>query len=79
MKSVWFPVTTATLFVAPYAGAWIEMFSIAALSSLMVVAPYAGAWIEIMMFGAGGGPKGVAPYAGAWIEIVWRLNDNTLR
>ena len=55
--------------VAPYAGAWIEIFGSRSVSCLMTVAPYAGAWIEI--FGEHCNRCGhiVAPYAGAWIEI----------
>ena len=33
--------------VAPYAGAWIEMFQYSICWSYCLVAPYAGAWIEI--------------------------------
>ena len=34
--------------VAPFAGAWIEMQTIASLAKQMInVAPFAGAWIEI--------------------------------
>ena len=33
--------------VAPYAGAWIEIFSCNIISTSFVVAPYAGAWIEM--------------------------------
>ena len=34
-------------FVAPFAGAWIEIVSILSSSDLEKVAPFAGAWIEI--------------------------------
>ncbi len=33
--------------VAPYAGAWIEIWKTLQTYSLYIVAPYAGAWIEI--------------------------------
>ena len=33
--------------VAPYAGAWIEIYILDTLRLLIQVAPYAGAWIEI--------------------------------
>ena len=33
--------------VAPYAGAWIEIFQGLNVSVTCLVAPYAGAWIEI--------------------------------
>ena len=34
--------------VAPYAGAWIEIFFLLFLIKDSRVAPYAGAWIEIL-------------------------------
>ena len=55
--------------VAPFAGAWIEIFGFLPSISFRNVAPFAGAWIEIFpqlltsKFGE------VAPFAGAWIEI----------
>ena len=33
--------------VAPFVGAWIEMFTILSLKSEPAVAPFVGAWIEI--------------------------------
>ena len=33
--------------VAPFAGAWIEMFNLALPIKTLIVAPFAGAWIEI--------------------------------
>ena len=35
--------------VAPYAGAWIEIFTGSFTSPVPLVAPYAGAWIEIFL------------------------------
>ncbi|WP_404351843.1 hypothetical protein [Caproicibacterium sp. XB2] len=35
------------IFVAPYTGAWIEIFGFPASTSETIVAPYTGAWIEI--------------------------------
>ena len=35
--------------VAPYAGAWIEMFCAGQYGDLINVAPYAGAWIEMIV------------------------------
>ena len=35
--------------VAPLAGAWIEMVSVALIPLTITVAPLAGAWIEISM------------------------------
>ena len=56
--------------VAPFAGAWIEIFDSANNALVIKVAPFAGAWIEIS-----GGILAliiifVAPFAGAWIEIL---------
>ena len=41
--------TTKTLetFVAPFAGAWIEMMYGMMVTKNITVAPFAGAWIEI--------------------------------
>ena len=33
--------------VAPYTGAWIEIFASRVFSASIFVAPYTGAWIEI--------------------------------
>ena len=41
------PYSKAVGFVAPFAGAWIEMSSLMPFPSLSFVAPFAGAWIEI--------------------------------
>ena len=35
--------------VAPYTGAWIEMFLSPKVYSILGVAPYTGAWIEILI------------------------------
>ncbi len=35
-------------FVAPFAGAWIEIINVLGSFSHLIVAPFAGAWIEIM-------------------------------
>ena len=42
-----FPFSCATSFVAPYAGAWIEIRLQPPTLNGRSVAPYAGAWIEI--------------------------------
>ena len=60
------------IFVAPYAGAWIEMQRTAYLNCSRNVAPYAGAWIEIPILRYEQFALTVAPYAGAWIEISVR-------
>ena len=38
-------------FVAPLAGAWIEIFDVWNMLSAKPVAPLAGAWIEILCYG----------------------------
>ena len=59
-------ITTA---VAPFAGAWIEIYEEIMDGTDLTVAPFAGAWIEIS--GCYNKAEGgiVAPFAGAWIEI----------
>ena len=37
--------------VAPFAGAWIEIYVTMELTLLNIVAPFAGAWIEIVKAG----------------------------
>ena len=56
--------------VAPYAGAWIEIFACLYTAHGRIVAPYAGAWIEIRSAAKSIVPSLVAPYAGAWIEMI---------
>ena len=40
-------VSPDTVFVAPYAGAWIEISLNPFVFAKILVAPYAGAWIEM--------------------------------
>ena len=56
--------------VAPFTGAWIEMYLMYVVSMVFVVAPFTGAWIEISGV-ASPCPifRSVAPFTGAWIEI----------
>ena len=56
-------------FVAPCAGAWIEILEAVEESLGIGVAPCAGAWIEINFDIAEDVLSKVAPCAGAWIEI----------
>ena len=56
--------------VAPYAGAWIEIYIPNMQKVRFDVAPYAGAWIEIVCICCSNGSFIVAPYAGAWIEMM---------
>ena len=55
--------------VAPYAGAWIEIYERVDQVGRGDVAPYAGAWIEMADGNVEIEVVLVAPYAGAWIEI----------
>ncbi len=58
-------------FVAPRAGAWIEIITGSGVTgSSVIVAPRAGAWIEIVAFAGSEAVSVVAPRAGAWIEII---------
>ena len=64
------------LSVAPYTGAWIEIFCFLRTYSSDTVAPYTGAWIEIDQEHPLFYPSEVAPYTGAWIEIFgFNLQD----
>ena len=48
LKSPFVAGVLATLGVAPFAGAWIEMgYCISRTKEALQVAPFAGAWIEI--------------------------------
>ena len=64
--------------VAPFTGAWIEMFhQFDDFGMVFVVAPFTGAWIEISRFLLLMTAMClVAPFTGAWIEIdVMELCD----
>ncbi len=63
-------------YVAPYAGAWIEISYCNNHEDQIFVAPYAGAWIEISVNNLDRTLDLVAPYAGAWIEIRGRVARN---
>ena len=56
-------------YVAPLAGAWIEICYLSIFKKCCIVAPLAGAWIEIERPGLRFYRNCVAPLAGAWIEI----------
>ena len=57
--------------VAPYLGAWIEIFTLSHFAQLFNVAPYLGAWIEMLCLNhQRKANRRVAPYLGAWIEIT---------
>ena len=66
--------------VAPFAGAWIEIISLAAIAVMVLVAPFAGAWIEIPKIMNSILVADVAPFAGAWIEIIedGKINNRPL-
>ena len=56
--------------VAPFTGAWIEIYRLrCADSPYSVVAPFTGAWIEMRIEGIAYKRPAVAPFTGAWIEI----------
>ena len=55
--------------VAPFMGAWIEIFGRTKLRNLNFVAPFMGAWIEILKKKEKLIQDIVAPFMGAWIEI----------
>ena len=58
------------IYVAPFAGAWIEISQPPATQMLNYVAPFAGAWIEMVaLWWYPLAVLIVAPFAGAWIEI----------
>ena len=62
--------------VAPFTGAWIEIFSKSDFQAVPVVAPFTGAWIEIGSLQTSSRTWGVAPFTGAWIEISQNEQDN---
>ena len=59
--------------VAPFAGAWIEIYYFSILPVMPLVAPFAGAWIEIALDYNVAYCDTVAPFAGAWIEMPLTL------
>ena len=48
LKSLKFELSASSLLVAPYTGAWIEIYIDLTSNLLGRVAPYTGAWIEIL-------------------------------
>ena len=56
-------------YVAPHAGAWIEIEMLKRCREMRDVAPHAGAWIEITASLYSPRNDKVAPHAGAWIEM----------
>ena len=59
--------------VAPYAGAWVEIYNKVNTYYYAEVAPYAGAWVEMHKGYKHRQAVQVAPYAGAWIEMLEEL------
>ena len=55
--------------VAPFTGAWIEIFGFWRTCHSIHVAPFTGAWIEIIWVWVWLAAQCVAPFTGAWIEI----------
>ena len=56
--------------VAPFTGAWIEIFYTIKEHLIRKVAPFTGAWIEIILLQPVSHRLHVAPFTGAWIEIL---------
>ena len=69
LKLIFLLILVCILFVAPLAGAWIEILAGYIDRSGHLVAPLAGAWIEILSYSGSFRFQPVAPLAGAWIEI----------
>ena len=65
-------------YVAPRAGAWIEISLAMPLKKKPLVAPRAGAWIEIHHSPPKALCNAVAPRAGAWIEMFSRGTMSTI-
>ena len=68
--------------VAPFVGAWIEIYLSANGFLAVSVAPFVGAWIEMSISSASPAAGVVAPFVGAWIEIdreAPRLADEICR
>ena len=42
-----FPCEISGKYVAPFAGAWIEILAFLIFANIIIVAPFAGAWIEM--------------------------------
>ena len=57
-------------YVAPFVGAWIEIFCFGSGVMIVLVAPFVGAWIEITYADPDHRHVLVAPFVGAWIEIA---------
>ena len=73
-------VAQVRLRVAPYTGAWIEIFESHFSFCKKIVAPYTGAWIEIGLLPTSITLMPVAPYTGAWIEInCWKSSNKFLK
>ena len=63
-------------FVAPLAGAWVEITIAGGAIAGDDVAPLAGAWVEIDILWEIVVRSVVAPLAGAWVEIVcWKAGN----
>ena len=72
------PFAPAAPVVAPFAGAWIEIYCIFYENMIQYVAPFAGAWIEIYVGRWKTSKNDVAPFAGAWIEILSPFRELSL-
>ena len=72
LKSINAFVKILAAWVAPFAGAWIEISRMAAVAPGATVAPFTGAWIEIGQQNPNKPRHNVAPFTGAWIEMPIR-------
>ena len=71
MKYQPFVDNSDAIIVAPFTGAWIEIWQCSGrLPSRSKVAPFTGAWIEISACFCCVKSTMVAPFTGAWIEIA---------
>ena len=66
------PTLAGSFYVAPLAGAWIEIGKTGSPRNPSEVALLAGAWIEMLWQEHDSHKVSVAPLAGAWIEMEMR-------
>ena len=70
LKSFMDGLPDGTGFVAPYAGAWIEICSAAPAFSASMSLPTRERGLKYFQRQSNAGFRQVAPYAGAWIEMA---------
>ena len=79
LKWVMVMYTCASLEVAPFTGAWIEITSVLRSGLVCEVAPFTGAWIEMTCPATCRRHARVAPFTGAWIEMARRSTAIRIR